>query len=67
MALTVVLSLGTFMAFAVVITLVPLLVERGVDLGTAAVAMGLGGAGQVAGRLGYAGWPGTPASGSEPR
>ena len=51
--LAVVLSLAAFVAFSVVITLVPLLTERGVDTGTAAIALGLGGAGQVAGRLGY--------------
>ncbi|MEV6603150.1 MFS transporter [Kutzneria sp. NPDC051319] len=47
------LSVAAFATFAVVINLVPLLDERGVDAGTAAVALGLGGAGQVAGRLGY--------------
>ncbi|MQA10256.1 MAG: MFS transporter [Pseudonocardiaceae bacterium] len=52
--LTVALSLAAFATFAVVINLVPLLAERGVDTGTAALALGLGGAGQVAGRLGYA-------------
>lgn len=53
-ALTVSLSLAAFATFAAVINLVPLLIERGVDTGTAAVALGLGGAGQVAGRIGYA-------------
>ncbi|WP_200862803.1 MFS transporter [Amycolatopsis orientalis] len=48
------LSLATFSVFAVVVNLVPLLLERGIDPGTAAVALGLGGAGQVLGRLGYA-------------
>jgi MFS family permease len=48
------LSLATFSAFAVVVNLVPLLTERGVNPGIAAVALGLGGAGQVLGRLGYA-------------
>jgi MFS family permease len=38
----------------VLVNLVPLLVERGFDTTTAAWALGLGGAGQVAGRLGYA-------------
>jgi MFS family permease len=38
-----------------VINLVPLLLDRGVGEATAAWALGLGGAGQVAGRLGYAG------------
>lgn len=46
-------SAAGFAAFAVVIGLVPLLIEQGMDTTTAAVALGLGGAGQVAGRLGY--------------
>lgn len=53
LALVTAMSVAGFATFAVVITLVPLLAERGVDTGTAAVALGLGGAGQVAGRLGY--------------
>ena len=40
--------------FAVVINLVPMLVEQGMSRNLAAVALGLGGVGQVAGRLGYA-------------
>ena len=52
--LVVALSMATFSAFAVVVNLVPLLTERGVSPGIAAVALGLGGAGQVLGRLGYA-------------
>ncbi len=52
--LVVSLSVAAFATFAVVINLVPLLAERGIGTGTAAVALGLGGAGQVAGRLGYA-------------
>ncbi|MFI5615587.1 MFS transporter [Amycolatopsis sp. NPDC051903] len=52
--LVVALSLATFSVFAVVVNLVPLLTERGVSPGTAALALGLGGAGQVLGRLGYA-------------
>ncbi|WP_236700381.1 MFS transporter [Allosalinactinospora lopnorensis] len=47
-------ALTTFAAFAVVINLVPLLTERGVSAGSAAVVLGLGGVGQVLGRLGYA-------------
>ncbi|EID56254.1 MFS transporter [Saccharomonospora xinjiangensis] len=47
------LSVAAFATFAVVVNLVPLLAERGIGTGTAAVALGLGGAGQVAGRLGY--------------
>ncbi|WP_205414068.1 MFS transporter [Amycolatopsis thermalba] len=52
-ALVVALSLSAFAAFAVVINLVPLLTERGLSPGAAAVALGLGGAGLVLGRLGY--------------
>ncbi|WP_024873774.1 MFS transporter [Saccharomonospora piscinae] len=54
LALVVSLSVAAFATFAVVIHLVPLLAERGIGTATAAVALGLGGAGQVAGRLGYA-------------
>ncbi len=53
LTLVVAMSLATFSVFAVVVNLVPLLLERGVGPGTAAVALGLGGAGQVLGRLGY--------------
>lgn len=53
LTLVVAMSLATFSVFAVVVNLVPLLLERGVGAGTAAVALGLGGAGQVLGRLGY--------------
>ncbi|WP_260191911.1 MFS transporter [Actinophytocola gossypii] len=52
--LAVALSLTALATFAAVINLVPLLAERGVSTGVAAVALGLGGAGQVVGRLGYA-------------
>lgn len=52
-AITIALSLVSFAAFAAVIHLVPLLLERGLSTGTAALALGLGGAGQVAGRLAY--------------
>lgn len=51
--LTAAMSIAAFATFAVVVHLVPLLGERGVGTGVAAVALGLGGAGQVAGRLGY--------------
>ena len=46
-------ALGTFTAFAVVVNQVPLLIERGMSTSTAAWALGLGGVGQVLGRLGY--------------
>ena len=39
--------------FAVLVNLVPMLVEQGMSRNTAALALGLGGVGQVAGRLGY--------------
>lgn len=48
-------GLGSFTAFAVIVNQVPLLVERGLSTGEAAWALGLGGLGQTAGRLGY-GW-----------
>ncbi len=48
------LSLAALATFAAVINLVPLLAERGVSTGVAAVALGLSGAGQVVGRLCYA-------------
>nr|WP_214402381.1 MFS transporter [Pseudonocardia lacus] len=47
-------ALGTFSAFAVVVNQVPLLIERGMTTSAAAWALGLGGLGQVLGRLGYA-------------
>ena len=54
LALAVALSLAGLATVAAVINLVPLLAERGISTGVAAVALGLGGAGQVVGRLGYA-------------
>lgn len=53
LTLAIALSITAFASFAVVVTLVPLLTERDIDSGTAAVALGLGGVGQVASRLGY--------------
>jgi MFS family permease len=53
LALVVAFSLTALTTYAAVIHLVPLLTERGVSTGVAAVALGLGGAGQVVGRLGY--------------
>jgi predicted MFS family arabinose efflux permease len=47
------IALGTFSAFAVVVNQVPLLIERGLSTTTAAWVLGLGGVGQVLGRLGY--------------
>ncbi|GAA3249826.1 MFS transporter [Pseudonocardia petroleophila] len=51
--LVVAIGLGSFTCFAVVVNQVPLLLERGLSTTTAAWALGLGGAGQVLGRLGY--------------
>ncbi len=52
--LTIANALTALAAFAVVINLVPMLVEQGMSRNLAAVALGLGGIGQVLGRLGYA-------------
>lgn len=52
--LAVSMSAVSFCVFAVVINLVPLLMSRGLSTEAAAVALGVGGVGQVAGRLGYA-------------
>ncbi|WP_170154939.1 MFS transporter [Lentzea atacamensis] len=53
LALTVAMSLAALSVYAGVVNLVPLLTERGLSTSVAAVALGLGGAGQVLGRLGY--------------
>ena len=55
LALVAAFALTACAAYAVVVNLVPLLDQRGVSVEVAAVALGLGGAGQVLGRLGY-GW-----------
>lgn len=47
------MTLSAFALYAVVFNLVPLLTGRGLSPSTAAWALGLGGAGQVAGRLCY--------------
>lgn len=54
MLLTAASALTALSVFAVVINLVPMLVEQGLSRNLAAWALGLGGAGQVLGRLGYA-------------
>jgi MFS family permease len=59
------ITAGTFAAFAVVVNQVPLFLERGLSTSTAAWALGLGGVGQVTGRLFYRRWPCWPA-GSRP-
>lgn len=51
--LVIAIALATFSAFAVVVNQVPLLIERGLSTTTAAWVLGLGGVGQVLGRLGY--------------
>lgn len=52
--LTTALTLSGFVVYAVVIGLVPLMLERGASTTTAAWALGLGGAGQTLGRTLYA-------------
>lgn len=54
LTLAIAFALAGFALYAVAVNLVPLLVGRGISLSTAALALGLGGVGQVAGRLGYA-------------
>ncbi|WUI01545.1 MFS transporter [Spirillospora sp. NBC_00431] len=51
--LTAALTLSAFTMYAVLINLIPLLTSRGAGSGIAAWALGLGGIGQVTGRLGY--------------
>lgn len=46
-------SLTALASFAAVVNLVPLLTERGIGTALAATALGIGGIGQVVGRLGY--------------
>jgi MFS family permease len=49
--LTVAMALLTLSLFSVTLAMIPLLMEKGVNYGTAALALGLVGAGQVVGRL----------------
>ncbi len=51
--LTLAFTMAGFSVYAVVINLVPLLTEKGLTTTGAAIALGVGGAGQVAGRLVY--------------
>ena len=51
--LAVVMTIGAFVIFGGIINLVPMLVEQGLTTRQAAIALGIGGAGQVLGRLGY--------------
>lgn len=53
LALVAAFALSGLASYAVIANLVPLMNQRGVSTGAAAVALGLGGAGQVLGRLGY--------------
>ncbi|WP_150460877.1 MFS transporter [Nesterenkonia ebinurensis] len=53
MLMTAGLTLGSFAMFAAMINLVPMLTARGVDSALAAWVLGLGGLGQVLGRLFY--------------
>ena len=46
-------AIAAFASFAVVFNIVPLLTSRGLSTELAALALGLGGVGQVAGRLAY--------------
>ena len=52
--LGVVMTIGSFVVYGTVINLVPMLVEQGLNTRQAAIALAIGGAGQVAGRLAYA-------------
>jgi MFS family permease len=52
-ALAAAMSLAAFAIYAAVVNLIPLLQQRGLTASEAAVALGLGGVGQVLGRLGY--------------
>ena len=51
--LQIAVALATFTLFAVTINIIPLLIERGAGYGLAAIALGLVGFGQVAGRFFY--------------
>ncbi|GFG56029.1 hypothetical protein MMUR_01650 [Mycolicibacterium murale] len=53
LALVAAFALAGLASYAVIANLVPLMMQRGISTGAAAVALGLGGAGQVLGRLGY--------------
>ncbi|WP_396898092.1 MFS transporter [Mycolicibacterium sp.] len=53
LVLTVAIALGACASYAIIVNLVPLMAERGISTQAAALALGLGGAGQVLGRLGY--------------
>lgn len=52
--LTCAFALAACASYAIIVNVIPLMAERGISAQVAAVALGLGGAGQVLGRLGYA-------------
>ncbi len=52
-ALTAAYAVAACASYAVIVDFVPLMNQRGISTGPAAIALGLGGAGQVLGRLGY--------------
>jgi MFS family permease len=52
-ALTAAFALATCASYAIIVNLIPLMTERGISAQAAAIALGLGGAGQALGRLGY--------------
>jgi MFS family permease len=53
LALALAMSLAACASYAVVVNLVPLLTDRGMGVTVAAAVLGIGGAAQVVGRLGY--------------
>ncbi len=52
-ALTIAFALAACASYAIIVNLIPLMAEKGISPQIAAMALGLGGAGQVLGRLGY--------------
>jgi MFS family permease len=52
-ALTISIALATCGSYAIIVNLVPLMTERRISAQVAAAALGLGGVGQLLGRLGY--------------
>jgi predicted MFS family arabinose efflux permease len=52
-ALALAFALAALASYAVIVNLVPLMAQRGIATSAAAAALGLGGVGQVLGRLGY--------------
>jgi MFS family permease len=52
-ALTAAIALAACASYAIIVNLVPLMAERSISAEVAAIALGLGGVGQVLGRLGY--------------